>query len=144
MNQILELPWEQILLGLMGLLAIFISLVKTTASEKLKATGVKTEGIIFELDSSRLTYNENGVKDKITVRFTTTDKQWITETLKADFSIAYTGQYKVGEKVTVIYEEDNPSNFILETKQSFFIARLLSFFVGLVLLMISIYLLALK
>src|SRR4026208_163361 len=96
----------------LGLAAILFSILKKTKAEKLKFTGEKTEGIIFELDSkadlSTYTVNDtNDVMDKVTVRFVTKNKEWITGNLKQEFAIFFTGQYKTGESVEVYYDPKN-------------------------------------
>ncbi|MDP4252483.1 MAG: DUF3592 domain-containing protein [Bacteroidota bacterium] len=121
------------LMTVIGVILIIASLLKKPKSESLKIKGVRCEGIIFKLDySPGSSLDRPTVKDKITVRFVTNKQEWITEDLGADYMIAYTGQYKEGDKVVVIYNPDKPSDFMLETKQSQTIGRLIFFCVGLI------------
>lgn len=112
-------------------------------NKNLEKTGERCEGIIFKLDYSNSfgsDTNSSSTKDKITVRFVTNKKEeWITEDLKTDFMISYTGQYKEGDKVAVIYNPENPSEFTIETKQSQTIGKLVLFFVGLIFVGAGIY-----
>ena len=118
-----------------GFIAMITPLFYKSKTENLEKTGERCEGIIFKLDYSNSFGSDtisSTTKDKITVRFVTNKKEWITEDLNTDFMISYTGQYKEGEKVAVIYNPENPSEFTIETKQSQTIGKLVIFFVGLV------------
>ena len=111
-------------------------------TENLVKTGERCEGIIFKLEYSNSFGSDTTnptTKNKITVRFVTNKKEWITEDLNTDFIISFIGQYKEGEKVAVIYNPDNPSEFTIETKQSQTIGKLALFFVGLVFAGVGIY-----
>ena len=122
-----------------------VSLFNKSKTENLKKTGEHCEGIIFKLDytNSFDSYNNNNIpsatKDKITVRFVTKKKEWITEDLNSDFMISYTGQYKEGEKVTVIYNPENPSEFTIETRQSQTLGKLVLFILGLLFAGVGVY-----
>jgi hypothetical protein len=132
--------FQPYLLIIFGLISMIASLWKRPKPDNLKNKGVRCEGIIFKLDySSGSSLNPSTVKDKITVRFVTNKQEWITEDLNADYMIAYTGQYKEGDKVVVIYNPDKPSEFTIETKQSQTVGRLTSFCVGLIFIGVGIY-----
>jgi len=121
---------------------MIIPLFYKPKTESLEKTGERCEGIIFKLGYSNSLGSDAGgsvVKDKITVRFVTNKKEWITEDLNIDFMIAYTGQYKEGEKVEVIYNPENPSEFTIETKQSQTTGKLVCFFVGIIFVGVGIY-----
>ena len=108
-------------------------------TEELTFRGEKTEGIIFELESSGAGYNNSRIKDKVTVRFVTKSKEWITAEIKQESAIFYTGQYKPGEKVDVYYDPLDPENFYVGTKQSETKNRLLMFVIGMVFLSVGVY-----
>lgn len=127
--------FQPYLIIIIGIVSIIISLLRKTKPDNLEKIGARCEGIIFKLgykNTAGSSLNDSMVKDKITVRFVTEKKQWITEDLNTDYMIAYTGQYKEGDKVVVIYNPDKPSEFTIETKQSKTAGRLIIFFVGLV------------
>ena len=134
--------YQPYLLLLIGLISMILSLFHKSKTQKLEKTGERCEGIIFNLGYSNFLgpdMNGSTTKDKITIRFVTNKKEWITEDLHSDFMISYTGQYKEGEKVAVIYNPENPSEFTIETKQSQTIGKLVFFFCGLVLVGAGIY-----
>lgn len=125
-----------------GIVAMILALFYKSKFEKLEKTGERCEGIIFKMDYANSFDSDttsSDTKNKITVRFVTNKKEWITEDLDTDLTISFTGQYKEGEKVAVIYNPENPSEFTIETKQSQTIGKLALFFVGLVFVGVGIY-----
>ena len=125
-----------------GIVLMLVSLFYQSKPKLMEKTGERCEGIIFQLGySNSLGPDMTGsnLKDKVTVRFVTKNKEWITQDLHSDFMTFYTGQYKEGDKVVVIYNPENPSEFMAETKQSPRTARLVFVFAGLVLVGIGIY-----
>jgi len=138
-----SLPWQTIIFCLFGVALIIISIFTSSSNKKFKESGITVDGIIFSLEeNSNRRSSDNysiNVKDKITVRFLTVDNAWITEQFKTNFLIAYTGQYKEGESVKVTYDPQNPSNFIIASKQSEKIARLSIALIGLIFLVIGLF-----
>ncbi|HEY0752010.1 MAG TPA: DUF3592 domain-containing protein [Chitinophagaceae bacterium] len=133
-------PYIFILIGLGStLLAIF----KKSTTGNLKSTGQKTEGIVYALGQNldtNTSYTQNfNIKNKVTVRFLTMDKQWITGDLKQEFAAFFTKQYKEGERVEVYYDPEKPTNFFVDTKQSEKAARIIVATVGIVLVSAGLY-----
>ncbi|MFT3701163.1 MAG: DUF3592 domain-containing protein [Agriterribacter sp.] len=123
-----------------GLALISYSILRKTKKDELKRTGIKTEGIILELGfSSNYTSDASySVPDKITIRFLTKTQEWITRDISQDFA-AYYNQYTPGEKIVLYYDESNPDNFYVETKQSELTARIILAIAGLIILLWGIY-----
>ncbi|TXJ27079.1 MAG: DUF3592 domain-containing protein [Chitinophagaceae bacterium] len=120
-------------------LAIGLSISKKT--RKLKETGLAAEGIVFNL--------ENG-DDRITVtksddfwsffnarypviRFLTADQVWITG---KPSSFAH-NLYKAGQTVKVIYNKEDPAEFIIDSKLNTVLSPLLQG-AGVILLIIGL------
>jgi len=77
--------------------------------------------------------------DGVTVRFYTQDKQQsFTERVDDRLRMSVAGQYKEGQKVTVIYNPDNPREFALESKYSPRLAQYIALGFGLLLLGIGV------
>src|SRR5450432_938893 len=95
---------------------------------KLKETGIAVDGIVFEQGSgsTALSFTDTGnqVNERVVIRFVTKDLQWITAPIKQDFTTFYTSQYKDGETVKVFYNPLNPSDFIVDTRQSELLTRI--------------------
>jgi len=72
--------------------------------------GISTEGIIFDTEGSDSFSNVQ--LSYPTVRFLTTNNEWITETSRIGLIPRY---YKKGKKVTVIYKPDDPKKFIIKS-----------------------------
>lgn len=148
MDQSIFSEYYPYLLLLAGLVILAIAMFWESQNSKLKQTGICVEGIVFEQDvesSFRLSFSEpdhyRSIKDKVTIRFVTKKQEWITAPIKQDFSVFYTGQYKDGDKVVVYYEEKNPSNFYVDSKQSETIVRIIAALLGLMLTIAGLYLL---
>lgn len=127
----------------LGIILLLFALLKKTKTTELKHTGEKAEGIVFDLDRDSNSNRDlnfcRTVMNKVTVRFVTKNQEWITGEIKQDFSSFFTGQYKEGDKLDVYYDPQKPSDFIVITKQSEFISRLLFAAVGLILCLTGLY-----
>lgn len=69
----------------LGITLIVFSFSKYDTNDALKKAGVKTEGVIFDIDtsSSDIHYSiaYSIIKTKVLVRFVTKDKEWITASI---------------------------------------------------------------
>jgi hypothetical protein len=128
---------------LIGLGSVLFAIFKKSNKANLKNTGQKAEGIIYALDQSSNSYNSNSqnlsIKDKVTVRFLTMDKQWITGDLEQEFAAFFTRQYKEGDTVDLYYDPEEPSNFFVDTRQSEKTSRIIFVAIGIVLGSVGLY-----
>lgn len=135
--------FEPYLFLLTGLGVVIYALFKSNRSTNLKYTGEKVEGIVYELGQAPNSKSDfestSPVMDKVTVRFVTKKKEWITSDLKQPFALFFTGQYKPGDKLDVYYDPGNPSNFYVDSKQSENAVRILFAVVGLTFCLIGLY-----
>jgi len=84
---------------------------------RLAKTGIKAEGVVFDLEISDSNSNM-GTLGKVrypVIRFLTSDNKWITETYKLGSTA---GLYKKGAKITVIYNPENPREFSIDNRSS--------------------------
>jgi hypothetical protein len=106
---------------LVGLILAIVPRLFANSNKQLLATGLRVEGIIFKLDyqptGSIQSSGETITKDKITVRFTTQTKEWITADLNTNGIFLFPGQFKEGQSVSVVYDPANPTDFTLENLQ---------------------------
>jgi hypothetical protein len=128
-----------------GLAAILYALLKKTKTADLKESGEKVQGIVYDADQAS-TYGRNlsgpmNVKNKLTIRFVTKKEEWITAAINQPFILYYTGQYKPGDKVDIYYDEQNPSHFYVDTKQSEKTVRLVLGVLGIIFCLVGLYLL---
>ncbi|HVX26024.1 MAG TPA: DUF3592 domain-containing protein [Parafilimonas sp.] len=124
---------------LFGIGIILYAILKKNSKRDLFENGKKAEGIIFELRNRPIGTVFSNVKNIVIVRFVTDKLDWITGELKNDFPSFYSGQYKVGDKVDVLYDEKDPDNFIVVTKQSEKRAKIFAFFIGLILMLVGFF-----
>lgn len=115
----------------MGALCLLAALFKKSPTASLRHTGQRTEGIIYAMGTNATSSDTSYVMDKITVRFVTREGRWITGDINQEFASFYTNQYKLGEKVEVFYDPQQPSSFFVKTKQSEERWRMLFLLIGL-------------
>jgi Protein of unknown function (DUF3592) len=126
----------------LGLVAVVFALRKSTKNEHLKKNGLKTEGIIFQVDiqnASSADSELNSTEQNVLVRFTTNADEWITEPISQDHAISFAGQYKQGDKLIIYYNPTNPKEFYVDSKQSEFIGRLVPAILGLIIIGIGLF-----
>jgi hypothetical protein len=102
---------------LIGLILIIVSISIYIRIKKIRKSGIETEGIIF---SSEMASDPNLRFGFPVVRFLTKENEWITETYNISLSF-----YKKGQKITIIYLPDKPTEFIIKTKFNYLIIYLL-------------------
>jgi len=99
-----------------GIVVIYYLQKEKNKRSVLSLRGVHVEGIIFDFTHDKKGFyigsqnnnDSNLIKIPI-IRFTTGTGEWITE----KYSIS-TSSYKQGQKVAVIYNPDNPKEFMLK------------------------------
>lgn len=103
-----------------GMGCILYSALANAFRKLFLTKGEVVQGIIFDVETTIRTQISLGNTDdnfwnaeKVTIRFTTKKQEWITADLDSasGFIIRYSGQYKQGDKVLVIYKPDNPYDF---------------------------------
>lgn len=119
-----------------GAIAILYAIFHKPPLDRLKQTGEHCEGIIFRLGYST---GDSSTTDKITVRFVTKKQEWITEEVNTDGMLTWTGQFKEGQTVPIIYNSDNPKDFIIPTAYSPALVKLLFVVVGFIFIATGIY-----
>ena len=118
-----------------GLIAIVKSCFHVSNKSNLKETGIPVDGIVFTQSADSV----DDVNKKVVIRFVTKNQEWITEPIKQDFQIFYTGQYKDGDHVNVFYNPAAPTEFYVDTKQSELIPRILGGLLGICLILVGLY-----
>jgi len=92
-----------------GSILIYIALKLQSRTQKLRKIGIQTEGIIFDTVPSD---NPDSRAVYPLIRFVTSEKLWITE----KYSIStIPGVNKKGDKVTVVYDPNNPKDFFIKS-----------------------------
>jgi Protein of unknown function (DUF3592) len=104
-----------IILILISVCIFLVASVLLLNIHKTAKNGVSVKGIVFskEAGDDPTSYNSYPI-----VRFVTEKGDWMTLPYKFGF---IPGLYKVGKEVTVKYQKENPSNFIIDDKFSYLI-----------------------
>jgi len=105
-------PTSIIILLLIGASFLFGYFKIKQKRERIIENGVEVEGIVFDFsDDNNISSNTNSMNISTPlIRFVTKDGLWVTE--KGEWS---TTSLKQGDKVIVIYNADNPKEFIYKT-----------------------------
>lgn len=125
---------QALVLIALAITVIVIAIITLNKYKKISATGVEAEGIVFEVESSSSSVNTTTLTYPI-VRFLTSKNEWITQ--KASVSIV-PGTYKKGQKITVVYLEDKPTEFFIKSPLTNTIFALM-IFIALLLLAFAAY-----
>ena len=106
---------ELILLAGGAFLTVF-GIGKLNERGKLIESGVKVEGVVFDIETSwDAEPDARSTTYYPVIRFVTTDKEWITE--KYDIG-SNPSVYSVGDKVTVIYDTTDYNHFLIDNTQT--------------------------
>lgn len=133
----MNIPWFTCLFLLcLGAAVTYAGIAQKRKTTKLLKNGIKAEGDVIELVPSGFTRNSNFYYPVI--RFKTLTKESITH--KYDIAFSYR-VYKIGDKLTLIYEQENPAYFMVDDKRSKTAGTLFMVF-GIIVLVIDLMLLA--
>jgi len=84
-------------------------IIKKEKIKRIIKNGTKTTGIIFKNELEHL--GQDAEFYSPIVRFISSNGEWITQ--KCGDISTYLALYKEGDSVEIIYENDNPKNFII-------------------------------
>ncbi|MGN6492803.1 MAG: DUF3592 domain-containing protein [Agriterribacter sp.] len=126
-----------IVLILFSIILLYVSFSQLQRYSEIVKHGQETEGIIFDIDSSD-NFNTKAMLSYPVVRFLTEAQQWVTE--KSSVSIL-PGSYKRGQKITVIYRKEKPTDFFIKASNTrgiliaIIVAAIIFFGIGIYLLL---------
>lgn len=75
---------------------------------------------------------------QVTIAFTTNTNQLIQSDIDTNLTLFYSGQYKKGDKVSLLYNPEKPTEFIVTTSQAASMARFILLAIGIFLLLTGI------
>jgi len=109
-----------LILAASGFGAWFIYLYLKQKRTRLLSTGIPAEGIVVDFVSRM---NNDSYNKYPVIRFVTRKHEWITVT----YNISYPGfVLKKGQRVTVFYNPEKPSDFVLDLKIDTWLLRILA------------------
>ena len=125
--------WPFIILICVSTGLVIVGIISYLNVSKILKKGIKAEGVIF---SSRVSDSFNNINLSYpVVRFLTATDEWITETSTISL---IPGFYKEGNKVTVMYDPENPKKFVLQSTSNKLMGVVLAI-IGFILFIIGVY-----
>jgi len=105
---------------LIGLVFTIIGFSKRSQRINLIKNGVKAEGVVYSVEKDFSgTLGNQSVTYYPVIRYLTQEKDWVTE--KYDVGLGSIGSYNEGDKVTVIYDPNCNTQFIIDDKSTKYI-----------------------
>ena len=104
---------ESYILLMVGLVFFYWGIILRRSTGRLLKSGKVAEGVVFDFADSEMTNSQ--VRYPV-IRFVTSDQKWITEKSSTSGFPAL----QKGQKVSVLYNPDNPKEFIIRTKMTRF------------------------
>lgn len=104
---------EGIVLIIIAIALLYVSIFTLQRYDRIVKNGQETEGVIFDISSSDNL--DTATISYPVVRFLTETQQWVTE--KSPVSII-PGSYKKGQKITIIYCIEKPSDFFIKSNNT--------------------------
>lgn len=127
------------LLSISGVAIILVSMFRKNKTASLLANGIKANGTVINLGyKSPQRTDSSEAMDKVTIEFTTKNKQVVAGDINQDFAMFYTGQYNIGDAVELYYDPMKPDYFYVITGQSEKNSRLLATAIGLILSVVGL------
>ncbi|MEO5594179.1 MAG: DUF3592 domain-containing protein [Chitinophagaceae bacterium] len=96
---------EGVVAVVLGIILIIAGVIQQKKKKQLLENGIEAEGEVLDIVGDKIK-NPSGYP---IIRFATKEMEWITEQYKV--SIPFN---KKGQKVTVLYNADNPKQFIVK------------------------------
>ncbi len=123
---------EYIIILAVGVVLVILALSLSQKQNNIKKTGITAEGIVYDLLHDQSTSFNFRYP---VIRFLTLTQEWITETANIGM---FPGFYKKGQKVTVVYNQQNPKQFIIDSKTNILITYIL-LIIGCILILLGTY-----
>jgi hypothetical protein len=132
-----------IMFSLVGFTLVMIAMLTKQKPIAFFNNGLQAEGTITDLGVRQpRPFNKRRFSEpaftQITIEFLTITGRQVQGDIDTNLGLFYSGQYKLGDKVNVLYNPDNPEEYVTTSSQSTKIARLIMIFTGLFLILTGI------
>ena len=121
------------LIGLViGLILVILGFSKKKQRHELLEKGIKTEGVVFSVEKKYTNVRignigpdgfDNSPLYYPVIRYTTLEKEWITE--EYGIGTSYSIAYKEGDKVKIVYDPNKTTTFIIDDGSTLLIGPIL-------------------
>jgi hypothetical protein len=111
---------EYLTIGIMSissLAVIMVALKILLTIKKIAKVGIETEGVIIKMDLEQSIDQSSNIRYPV-VRFLTDKNIWITKTSNIG---VIPGMYKMGKKITVVYQSNAPDNFFIKDNVTYIV-----------------------
>lgn len=112
----------QLIFALAGVFFIIFGFYKGRQIHDLFTKGIKAEGVVFSIEkpydnfisiSDSNDFNNSSTNSYPVIRYVTQDKEWITQKYAMGSNPC---MYNEGDKVTVYYDPNETSTFVIDSK----------------------------
>ncbi len=123
---------EEIVIIAIGIALFYLAFKFRSNIKNIAKNGEQVEGIVFDIVEDN---NPQSQAKYPIIRFVTSNKEWITE----QYNIStLPGLFKKGQKLSIVYNPDNPKEFFVKSAINS-IAPILLFALALVIFSIGVY-----
>jgi hypothetical protein len=110
----MNVNYDELIMLAGGAFVMVFGIGKLYERKKILAKGVKVEGVVFDIEKNW--DMDAGDASSTTqyypiVRYVTAEKEWITKKYEITGGL---NLYKIGDKVTVVYDPDEIEHFIID------------------------------
>jgi len=110
----MNVNYDELIMLAGGAFVMVFGIGKLNERKKILAKGVKVEGVVFDIEKNW--DMDAGDTSSTTqyypiVRYVTTEKEWVTKKYEVTGGL---NLYKVGDKVTVVYDPGEIEHFIID------------------------------
>jgi hypothetical protein len=116
-----------------GIIFILVSVIRLIQLSRIRKSGIRTEGVIQDFTNDS-TSSTNNVRYPI-VKFSSDSGITYRESIKISWSPK---NFSIGDKIDIIYEKNNPKNFVIQSKLIFFILMFF-LFIGIATILFAIF-----
>ncbi len=132
-----------VIFSLVGTLLVVLALFRKKKPKPFFLNALKAQGTVIDLGVSqprsfKKRRYSTPAYTQVTIEYLTNTQQKIQGDIDTDFTLFYSGQYQKGDKVNLLYNPENPTEFIVTSLQSTLIAKLIMLVVGICLLLTGI------
>jgi len=110
----MNVNYDELIMLAGGAFVMVFGIGKLNERKKILAKGVKVEGVVFDIEKNW--DMDAGDTSSTTqyypvIRYVTAEKEWVTKKYEVTGGL---NLYKVGDKVTVVYDPDEIEHFIID------------------------------
>lgn len=109
----MNVNYDELILLAGGAFVTVFGIGKQNERKKLLAIGTKAEGVVFDIEKNLdwESSTSGGVEYWPIIRYVTAEKEWVTKKYEVTGAL---NAYKIGDKVTVVYDPGDIEHFIID------------------------------